>query len=83
MSKAVGFLQITAENFLFFYRISNDKNFIPNCLDNAVTDSVNDFVRTVPSEKYCCKNNRKWRHFVAMTTPMPLQSQSSQIFVFI
>ena len=58
MSKAVGFLQITAENFLFFYRISNDKNFIPKCLDNAVTDSVNDFVRTVPSEKYCCKNNR-------------------------
>ena len=26
--------------FSFFYRISNDKNFIPKYLDNALTDSV-------------------------------------------
>ena len=35
--------------------------------------SVNDFGRTVPSEKYCCRYNRLWRHFVATTTPMSLQ----------
>ena len=69
MSKALRFLQITAEyqDYPFFYRISNDKNFIPKYLDNALTDfasrplleekaPVNDFGRTVPSdEKYCCK----------------------------
>ena len=53
--------------FSFFYRISNDKNFIPKYLDNALTDSVLtsrtsrrlleekapviDFRRTVPREK--------------------------------
>ena len=39
-SKALRFLQITAKNqdFLFFYRIFNDKKFIPKYLDNAVTD---------------------------------------------
>ena len=42
MSKAHRFLQITAkhQHFPFFYRISNDKNFIPKYLDNTVTDSV-------------------------------------------
>ena len=60
--------------FLFFYRISSDKNFIPKYLDNALTDSVLtsqtsrgpleekapviDFGRTVSTEKYCCKHNR-------------------------
>ena len=39
MSKAHRFLQITF-SFFFFYRISNDKNFIPKYLDNALTDSV-------------------------------------------
>ena len=51
--------------FFLFYRISDDINFIPKYLDNALTDSVltsrtleekapmNDFVRTVPGEKYC------------------------------
>ena len=91
MSKAHRFLQITAKHhdFPFLYRISKDKNFIPKCLDNALTDSVLtsrtsrllleekapviDFRRTVPTEKYCCKYNRKWFHFVAMTTPMSLQ----------
>ena len=38
MSKAHRFLQITF--YFFFYRISNDKNFIPKYLDNALTDSV-------------------------------------------
>ena len=34
----------------------------------------NDFGRTVPSaEKYCCRQNREWRHFVAMSTPISLQ----------
>ena len=39
-SKALRFLQITAKNqdFLFFYRIFNDKKFIPKYLDNAGTD---------------------------------------------
>ena len=61
--------------FSFFYRISNDKNFIPKYLDNVLTDSVltsrtsrrlleeklpvNYFVRTVPSEKGCCKYKGK------------------------
>ena len=75
MSKALRFLQITAKHQDFpFYRISNDKNFIPKYLRNALTDSVltsrtsrrlleenasvNDFERTVPSEKCCCKYNR-------------------------
>ena len=76
MSKALRFLQITAKNIkiFLFYRISNDKNFIPKYLRNALTDSVltprtsrrlleehapvNDFGRTVPSEKCCCKYNR-------------------------
>ena len=56
--------------FFFFYRIFNDKNFIPKYLDNVLTDSVltsrtsrrlldrkpsvNYFVRTVPTEKNCC-----------------------------
>ena len=42
MSKALRFLQITAkyQDFTFFYRISNDKNFIPKYLDNALTNSV-------------------------------------------
>ena len=42
MSKALRFLQITAkhQDFPLFYRISNDKNFIPKYLDNALTDSV-------------------------------------------
>ena len=44
MSKVHRFLQITAkhQDFPFFYRISNDKNFIdiPKYLDNALTDSV-------------------------------------------
>ena len=60
MSKALRFLQITAkhQDFPLFYRIFNDKNFIPKYLDNALTYYVNDFVRTVTSEKYCCKYNR-------------------------
>ena len=76
MSKAVRFIQITAkhQDFPFFNRISNDKNFIPKYLDNVLTDSVltsrtsrrlldgklsmNYFVRTVPSEKNCCMYNR-------------------------
>ena len=76
MSKAHCFLQITAkhQDFPFLYRISNDKNFIPKCLNDALTDSVLtsrtsrrlleekapviDFGRTVPTEKYCCKHNR-------------------------
>ena len=34
----------------------------------------NDFGRTVPSaKKYCCRQNREWRHFVAMSTPISLQ----------
>ena len=86
MSKAHLFLEIT---FSFFYRISNDKNFIPKYLDNALIDSVLtlrtsrrlleekapviDLRRTVPREKYCCKYNRQWLHFVAITTPMSLQ----------
>ena len=39
-SKALRFLQITAkhQDFLFFYRIFNDKKFIPQYLDNALTD---------------------------------------------
>ena len=45
--------------------------------------SVNDFGRTVPSEKYCCRYNRLWRHFVATTTPMSLQPWAWQIFIFI
>ena len=41
MSKALRFLQITAKHQDFpFYRISNDKNFIPKYLRNALTDSV-------------------------------------------
>ena len=42
MSKALRFLQITAkhQDFLFFYCISNFKNFIPKHPDNALTDSV-------------------------------------------
>ena len=51
--------------FFLFYRISDDINFIPKYPDNALTDSVlisrtleekalmNDFVTTVPGEKYC------------------------------
>ena len=75
MSKALRFLQITAKHQDFpFYRISNDKNFIPKYLRNPLTDSVltsrtsrrlleenapvNDFGKTVPSEKCCCKYNR-------------------------
>ena len=60
MSKALRFLQITAKHqeFPLFYRISNDKNFIPKYLDNAITYYVDDFVRTVTSEKYCSKYNR-------------------------
>ena len=62
------------QDFPFFYCIYNDKNFIPKYLDNVLTDSVltsrtsrrlsdekapvNYFVRTVPSEKNCCKYNR-------------------------
>ena len=75
MSKALHFLQITDkhQDFPFFYRISNDENFIPKYLRNAVTDSVlssrtssqlleenapvNDF-GAVPSEKCCYKCNR-------------------------
>ena len=57
-----------------FSRTSKDENLIPRYLDNALTDSVltsqtsrrllqekvpvNDFGRTVPSAKYCCKYNR-------------------------
>ena len=38
---------------------------------------VNDFVGTVPwAEKYCCKQNRQWRHFVAMTTLMSFKTWS-------
>ena len=75
--------------FSFFYSISNDINFVLKYRDNALTDSVltsrtssrlleekapvNDFVRTVPGEKYCSKYNRQLHHFIAMTTPMPLQ----------
>ena len=42
MSKAPRFLQVTAEHqdCPFFYRISNNKNFIPKYLDNALTDST-------------------------------------------
>ena len=41
MSKAHRFLQITAKHRDFpFFRISNDKNFIPKYLGNALTDSV-------------------------------------------
>ena len=60
MSKACRFLQITAklQDFPPFHRISNDKNFVPKYLDNALTYYVDDFVRTVTSEKYCCKYNR-------------------------
>ena len=63
MSKALRFLQITAkhQDFPLFYRISNDKNFIPKYLDNALTYYVHDFVRTVTSEKYCCKYNSEAR----------------------
>ena len=58
--------------YLFLLCISYNKNFIPKYLDNALTDSVltsrisrrlleekaavNDFVRTVPSEKYMIGN---------------------------
>ena len=36
---------------------------------------VNDFGRTVLSGEKCgCKSNRWWCYFVAMTTPMSLQS---------
>ena len=47
MSKALRFLQITAkhQDCPLFYRISNDKNFIPKYLDNALTYYVDDFVR--------------------------------------
>ena len=60
MSKALRFLQITAkhQDFLLFYYISNDKNFIPKYLDNALKYYEDDFVRTVTSEKYCGKYNR-------------------------
>ena len=53
MSKALRFLQITAkiQDFSLFCRISNNKNFTPNYLDNALTYYVDDFVRTVTSEK--------------------------------
>ena len=42
MSTALRFPQITAKHhdFPFFYRISDDKNFIPKYSDNALTDSV-------------------------------------------
>ena len=41
MSKALHFLQITAKHQDFpFYCISNDRNFIPKYLRNALTDSV-------------------------------------------
>ena len=82
-----------------FYSISNDINFVPKYLDNALTDSVltsrtlrrlleekapvNDFVRTVPGEKYCSKYNRQLHHFIAMITPMSLQPWSWQIFILI
>ena len=82
-----------------FYSISNDINFVPKYLDNALTDSVltswtlrrlleekapvNDFVRTVPGEKYCSKYNRQLHNFIAMTTPMSLQPWSWQIFILI
>ena len=58
--------------YLFLLCISYNKNFIPKYLDNALTDSVltsrisrrlleekaavNDFVRTVPGEKYMIGN---------------------------
>ena len=58
----------------FLPYFTNDENLIPRYLDNALTDSVlisqtsrrllqkkapvNDFGRTVPSAKYCCKYNR-------------------------
>ena len=35
----------------FFYRISNHKNFIPKCLDNALTD----FARVPSAKKYCAE----------------------------
>ena len=40
MSKAFRFLQKTAEHqgCPFFYRIFNQKNFIPKYLDNRLTD---------------------------------------------
>ena len=40
MSKALRLVQITVEHqdFPFFYRISNHKNFVPKYLDNALTD---------------------------------------------
>ena len=62
------------QDFPFLLCISYNKNFIPKYLETALTDSVltsrtsrrlleekaavNDFVRTVPSEKYCCKYDR-------------------------
>ena len=82
-----------------FYSISNDINFVLKYRNNALTDSVltsrtssrlleekapvNDFVRTVPGEKYCSKYNRQLHHFIAMTTPMSLQPWSWQIFILI
>ena len=40
MSKALRLVQITVQrqDCQFFYRISNQKNFIPEYLDNALTD---------------------------------------------
>ena len=60
MSKALCFVQVTAkdQHFALFYRFPNDKNFISKYLDNALTYYVDDFVRQVTSEKYCCKYNR-------------------------
>ena len=62
------------QDFPFLPYFTNDENLIPGYLDNALTDSVltsqtsrrllqekvpvNDFGRTVPSAKYCCKYNR-------------------------
>ena len=71
MSKALRFLQITPKHQGFpFLPYFNDKTSSQN-IENAPTDSVltsrtskrlleekapvNDFVRTVPSEKCCCK----------------------------
>ena len=62
------------QDFPFLPYFTNDENLIPRYLDNALTVSVltsqtsrwllqekvpvNDFGRTVPSAKYCCKYNR-------------------------
>ena len=71
MSKALPFLQIMAkhQDCPFFTVFLTMKNFIPKCIDKALTDTsrtsrplleekapVKDFGRTVPSaEIYCCK----------------------------